>query len=365
MSLVKVSVIVPIYNIEESLLRKCIESIINQTEKNIEIILIDDGSINNALEVCYSYKFLTNVKIIHQENGGVSVARNTGLENASGEWIMFVDPDDYLIDNCIEVLLKNINEKDDVVQACAFYNYDGKKYIKNFFDDNKIFSTLDEKNSLFYRLLSYCDPKKQKNCNTTCPIGAPWGKLYRHSLLKGNSIRFDPYLRRVQDVIFNLYVIMEANTIHYINQPLYVYNYDHLAEMNYNYKPNTFDYYNRFAKARYDWFIKNESKLTPYLHDIFYLGTINTIIFVLKNGPLHPFNKIPLNLVNEECNKLMNNIQFAWIKNYNIKTDVFVSRKSKFLQYIIKNKMWFCLRLGILIKKHFTNLKNKLRKLNG
>ena len=92
-----VSIIIPIYNVKEKYLRKCIESAIDQTLKEIEIILIDDGSQDKCGEICDEYADKDGrIKVIHKENGGVSSARNRGLEQAVGEYIMFVDADDYM-----------------------------------------------------------------------------------------------------------------------------------------------------------------------------------------------------------------------------------------------------------------------------
>ena len=92
----KISVIVPVFNAEKTL-ERCVNSIINQTYSKFEIILVDDGSLDNSLKICDKYKKQdSRIKVIHQENGGVSKTRNVGLANATGEWILFVDSDDLI-----------------------------------------------------------------------------------------------------------------------------------------------------------------------------------------------------------------------------------------------------------------------------
>ena len=100
-----ISIIVPVYNVSEYLPR-CLDSLINQTYKNIEIILVNDGSTDNSLEICkkYAEKDL-RIKVIDKENGGISSARNTGIAEASGEWIGFVDSDDYIEPCTYEIFL--------------------------------------------------------------------------------------------------------------------------------------------------------------------------------------------------------------------------------------------------------------------
>ena len=117
----KISVVVPVYNVEKYL-RKCIDSIINQTYKNLEIILVDDGSPDKCGEICDEYAKKDNrVKVIHKKNAGVSSARNDGIDNATGEYIIFVDSDDWLEDNAIEIMVDKLNEYDYDCVFCNFY----------------------------------------------------------------------------------------------------------------------------------------------------------------------------------------------------------------------------------------------------
>ena len=106
---IKFSVIVTMYNIENYIAR-CLESIINQTYSNIEIMVVDDGSSDNSLEVVNRYRNDYRLKIITKENGGVSTARNVGIANATGEYIMFVDGDDYIDERTFEILAKKLGE---------------------------------------------------------------------------------------------------------------------------------------------------------------------------------------------------------------------------------------------------------------
>ena len=104
----KVSIIVPIYNVEKYL-SKCIESILSQTYKNIEIILVDDGSPDNSPQICDEYaKKDDRIIVIHKANGGVSSARNAGIDIATGKYIGFVDPDDYIENNMYELMVNKI-----------------------------------------------------------------------------------------------------------------------------------------------------------------------------------------------------------------------------------------------------------------
>ena len=115
-----ISVIVPVYNVERYLVQ-CVDSIINQTYKKLEIILVDDGSTDNSSKICDSYIQKDNrIRVIHKQNGGLSSARNAGLDIASGEYIAFVDSDDYILPEMYEVLFRLIDENNADMGACSW-----------------------------------------------------------------------------------------------------------------------------------------------------------------------------------------------------------------------------------------------------
>lgn len=140
-----ISVIVPVYNAEKTL-EKCIESILNQTYKKIELLLIDDGSTDASLKTCQSYSDrLENVTTIHKNNGGQSSARNLGIEKSKGEYIGFVDSDDYIAENMYEKLMNAIKENNADLSLCSYYymNNDGTEYINSYTISPIIYEKLD------------------------------------------------------------------------------------------------------------------------------------------------------------------------------------------------------------------------------
>ena len=105
-----ISVVVPVYNVEQYI-RECVDSIVSQTYCHLEIVLIDDGSLDNCPVICDEYaKKDSRIKVVHQKNGGLAKARNVGIENSSGEYITFIDSDDYIASNYIEILYRGIIE---------------------------------------------------------------------------------------------------------------------------------------------------------------------------------------------------------------------------------------------------------------
>ena len=133
----KISVIIPVYNTEKEYLEKCLDSVRNQTLREIEMILIDDGSTNQAGEICDEYADKDDrIKVIHQKNQGVAVARNSGLAVAEGEWITFVDADDWCEPTMCEEILDKAVENDAEILIFTNYSVQGKGEIKK----NQFFS---------------------------------------------------------------------------------------------------------------------------------------------------------------------------------------------------------------------------------
>lgn len=203
-----ISIIVPCYNVEVYL-PKCIDSILSQTYSNLEIILVDDGSPDHCGEICDEYVRKDNrVKVIHKTNGGLSDARNVAIDIAKGEYITFVDSDDYVADNYVEYLLQLALEnqcKLSVIQPCLFYEHEDctirqpKEYIECFSPQKAICL-------MFY----------QKGIETSA-----WGKLYHKSLFE-TGIRYPKGLMFEDNpVTFRLF--NKSDKIVVSNQQLYFY----------------------------------------------------------------------------------------------------------------------------------------------
>ena len=204
-----ISVIIPVYNVEKYLI-KCLDSIINQTYKNIEIILIDDGSPDNCGRICDEYaKRDYRIKVIHKKNEGVAAARNEGLKESKGNYITFVDSDDIVKDDYIEYLYNILTKNDADIACCNFeYIYEQKtNYNKRECKEEKII-VYDKKEALENLLY-------QKEIDTS-----PWGKIYRKDIFKG--IMF-PTGKIYEDFGTIYKTIINANRVVYGNQKKYLY----------------------------------------------------------------------------------------------------------------------------------------------
>lgn len=195
-----VSIIIPVYNLE-NYIEKCIRSVINQTYNNIQIIVIDDGSTDSTGKICDELgKSDSRVLVIHTSNNGVSKARNIGIGRAVGDWIVFLDADDFISSNYIEIMYQSIADNSDCeLVLCGYTEHKGtKKKEVSFFKSNDL--NLRNKAFLLQRILGVEDSKWSNGKR----FGCPWGKMYKASVIKNGSIRFPEDLSMGEDMIFNL-----------------------------------------------------------------------------------------------------------------------------------------------------------------
>ncbi len=213
-----VSVIVPIYMVEPYL-KRAVDSIRNQTYQNLEIILVDDGSKDQCGRICDDYAKADNrIVVIHKENGGLSDARNAGLDVAHGEYIMFVDSDDYIAPDCVETLLKCLTEHDADVSMCSYVVTDSTEY------DESIWLKSDGHE--YDGSVEICDRRKllsnlyDANHRDATYFIVSWNKIYKASLWDG--IRF-PKGKIHEDEATTYKIYDRAQKGIYLHKPLYGY----------------------------------------------------------------------------------------------------------------------------------------------
>lgn len=204
-----ISVIVPVYKVEKYITR-CIDSIINQTYKNLEIILVDDGSPDGCGKICDEYaKNDERIRVIHKENGGVSSARNIGLDNANGTYITFVDADDYIQEEFCENLIKHITEQNADCVACGY---------------NRIYDNKEEK-ILCKNCYSLTSNEFIENImHVQSGLGFCHMKLWRKSSI--GTIRFNENLKVGEDALFNMQVSKNVKKFYMVNKALYNYRFN-------------------------------------------------------------------------------------------------------------------------------------------
>lgn len=208
----KISVIIPVYNVEEYL-RKCLDSVINQTYKNLEIICIDDGSPDNCGAILDEYAKKDNrIIVVHQENAGVSSARNRGLDIAKGEYIAFVDSDDWLEPECYEFSVKEF-EKDSDIDLVSW----GVNVI-----DEKNIETLKYNHLVNWYKYPFSGKKLSSEYIKNRLTGALWRLLFKGSIIKNNNIKFAD-LKLGEDLLFVIEYLLFVQYIYFSDN--YLYNY--------------------------------------------------------------------------------------------------------------------------------------------
>ena len=224
--MIKVSVIVPVYNVEDYLI-ECLTSIINQTLKEIEIICIDDCGTDNSINILKEYaKKDDRIKIIsHKENKGLGPARNTGIKESKGEYISFIDSDDYIsrdyLENLYNTIIKydtdivsTINIKRVVGKAISLYSININKYLS-------IFQKIFKKNH--FEGISNANIKDEKENTKNYPFVVAWNKLYKKSFLLDNDLFFMDIKKGSEDEDFYQRLLLNSPSISYNHKSIYYY----------------------------------------------------------------------------------------------------------------------------------------------
>ena len=320
----KLSVIIPIYNAEKYL-KECLESVIRDIE-DVEYILIDDGSKDKSRLIYGEYSNNPNVVIIKNENHGVSFTRNYGMKIARGEYIMFVDADDYLEEDWFNVIKKELDSGLDLIIF--------SKYYKNY-----TYNKVDLQNAC----LNYGN-----NLLKECSIMSPWSRIYRKDFLCENNIRFNKDIINGEDMLLNFEVISLTNKIKIVNDGFYIYR------LNFGSTTNNFNY-NIFKSdiafhLKLEKLVSNDENCKELKKSLTYLKINAIYIITMRVSFSKEKNKSML--INELIKKDLYKREFT---NYlDVRKD-FPKFERLILDLIIRNNI----KLAIII----LNLKNKMKKI--
>ena len=216
-----VSVVVPVYNVAPYL-EQCLDSIVNQTYRHLEIILVDDGSTDESGAICDRYAEQDGrIQVVHKENGGQSSARNVALDMITGEWVLFVDSDDWIELNTLELLFEQKDEHADLVEFG--WNFIYRDSNKVFLNEACVMSGIDALKSLVH---------------TDIYMGLMANKLFKASYLQKSRFISGRYYEDTPFVIEQLYKI---KTYQYIAEPLYNYRRDRVGQTTEGFTPKRFD----------------------------------------------------------------------------------------------------------------------------
>lgn len=235
-----ISVIVPVYNVQEYL-DKCVYTIRNQTYKNLEIILIDDGSTDMSGEKCDEYqKNDSRIKVVHKKNAGLGYARNSGLDIATGKYILFVDSDDFLDLEIIEKLYYQLSKTKSDTSYCGYYKYYDDEHIERVPAEynEKTFYNKEIIENVLLEMVSG-KPEQKKEALLSMSV---WHALYSNEIIKENKLRFVSEREYIsEDIIFDIEYLQKAKKVCYIDTPLYFYRCNNSGSLTHRYDPNEFD----------------------------------------------------------------------------------------------------------------------------
>ncbi len=297
-----VSIVVPVYNAAQTL-EKCVGSLTSQTFGNIEILLVNNGSTDDSLEVC---KKIANkdsrIKVIDHYEKGVSTARNRGIDESSGDYIMFVDADDWIDANVCEVFA-NLNSKYNYDLFCFSAQYHKKKStIKSFlFAGNVEQFSLVQKKELQIKIFA---PQAPGVCYKTETrfLGSVWGKFFRRNVLLNENIQFAKGVIISEDVLFNTLALDFFTNIGYSSDCFYHYELRDDSAQN-RYRPNSEKYFLYVIRLIQNWLVQT-NKSQDYV-DAASCLFVHYVFGVLKEDVFHkdnPFRKQYVCRLNELLN---------------------------------------------------------------
>ncbi len=236
----EISVIVPVYNVEKYL-NECIESILAQTFVDFELILVDDGSTDRSGAICDRYAERdSRVKVIHKENGGVSSARNIGIEESKGDFITFIDSDDMIDDDYLMEAIREICKQGCDVYFSGLYMETWNR--QSIIDTKKYTITNPEKYSI-KELLDNLEIKYPLIC-----ICGPWCKLFRSDLIKKNNIKFDTSMLLGEDTNFNIDILEKCRNVFFSEKCFYHYRRGNDDSLFSRFHMDVFEIYKKVSK---------------------------------------------------------------------------------------------------------------------
>lgn len=250
----EISIIVPVYNVEKYL-KRCVDSILAQTYKNFELILVDDGSPDNCPAMCDEFAELDNrIVVLHKKNGGVSSARNLGMEKAEGKYITFIDSDDFVSDKYLEYF--DEAKEDDYV-------------VSGYYSQNNNFEWIEHKQSYFKTNMD--EIHICPDLINGIPTGMIWGRRYKKDIIRRNNLYFDVKMKRSEDVLFNANYLSQSKSVTV------------LQNANYFYRSNPLSATSFFEPKLFEWSMKSVLKIGDIIgknNDLFLRRVWNNAMYV-------------------------------------------------------------------------------------
>lgn len=253
----RLSVVIPVYNVEKYI-RECVDSVLNQTMKDFELVMVDDGSTDSSGFILDAYQEKDHrIRVIHKKNGGVSAARNDALKCCTGDYVYIMDSDDYLEPDAFSTMCEEaVRTNADVVitDHCKF----AKQEVQNpvhFFGESFVTEDPDIIAQLQNMVLHKSYAPFQTSENNGMGLGAPWTKLVKAELIREHRLQFDPYVRGVfDDCLFSLGVFEYARSVSYVRKITYHFRVLQ-SSLTHRFRPDQLDIYSRIFERIQDFYI--------------------------------------------------------------------------------------------------------------
>ena len=297
----KISIIIPVYNVKKEYLNKCLESVFNQKYKCFEVIVVDDGSTIDYNDILKKFNCIRYYKI---DNHGVSYARNIGIKSSIGDYVMFLDADDYLSLNALSYFADRINKFHDQIVLSRNYNVDNEIKINKCNFKNSKYINLKED---LYRAILLSDD------NLFSCVDTAWAKLYSKEFLDKNNILFNEKLRFFEDILFNYECYLKANSIYYLNKITYVYRINNLSVCH-SFQDNLYS-----VSMKYIYELNNFFKNNNIQDENFSINIFRTIVrlfrkyFIYINNTSRLENEIKLIVNDKLIQKELNVIDMEYL----------------------------------------------------
>lgn len=278
-----ISIVIPVYKVKEEFLRKCIEDCLNQTYNHLEIVLIDDGSPDQCGAICGEYAEKDDrVRVIHQENQGVSAARNAGIACASGDWLTFVDADDYLERDACQAMVDHIvrDKNLDLVIFSMVRDYEDRSIPSvGLYEQDRIFCTEKELDELRGDVLT-----KQLDRNV---LRMTFCKAVRTEILRQNGVEFDRALPLCEDVVFWFHALQFVTKACYLDRPLYHYRQTDNSATD-KYRPKVVEEHGNMLQRLQE--LIDDSKVPENYRHGYCLEVFYSMQRIITQGYYHPEN---------------------------------------------------------------------------
>lgn len=316
---VLISIVIPVYN-NECFLRECLDSVIHQTCKNLEIICINDGSTDSSLQILNEYAAKDDrVVVIDKENEGASRTRNIGIEKSSGEYIMFLDSDDWIdLETCEEAYNAIKENNSDICFFKYVREFRQKSVVKDIYDESiKVFSAEECRNILSKRIVGLFGKELRypENLDALSPVCI---KLYKSDLIKKNNLKMvdTSVICTCEDGLFNVQAFYFAKGAVYINKPFYHYRKYNQNSITTGYKKNLFNGWQSLYGLMQEFIDKNncDESFTNSLYNRRAINLIGLGLNILANekGMFGKISDISLILKNPEYIKAYKRMEFKY-----------------------------------------------------